>query len=945
MLNRIRRTQTIKIWRDITLRKRRTVLVALSVCIGVLGVVAMGTMGTLISRQLEHDLIPREMAMLRVFVEAAPGETIDIDATLELLRAQPDVTRLEGQAVYEFSWKRPGEDEFRTGDLYAYSEPFEEIQIEPVRLVSGRYPVAGQGEIAIERRMAAAHNLNVDDTLIVNVNGGGEQELRIVGLVFQPYMYIGGDDGSNSAYAAYSDAQRIVGFAGFSSFFARYPDFATARQRSGDFRRTILNKTPLHVVFHIRNDPDKNPFLLSIQQFAQVLTMLSVLVLVVACLLVANIIHMIIMQQRQQIGAMKALGATNADILLIYTGMAFLYGAFGTIPGVLLGIVLGQQAAHRVAPLANTVLENATAPAGPVVLGMVLGLALPVLAALPAALNATRITILEAITDTGLEATYGKGPLARLVARLSLPLWLTQPVNNIFRHKTRLALTFAALTASAASLMGMLTAVHTLNGVLTYMEVAVGQHITVSLQETLDLIDLRETVFREEGVQAIAPGVVIELAVLPDAVDETPGTEPPEGAVAEAPEPSPLYIAGIDPVEDAHKIALLEGAGWHDDPQRQGIVLAASVAEKYDKQLGDTLRVQSPSKIAGFPIIGIADFPLGIAFMGWQQLDLFVGVLEDAPTPNAYWEKVRVVLPENVDTLNPDNGDELWALGIDEQVGQFLAAGFDPDQPGVLISRAVAEAGGWQVGDIMRLRPPNGDPVEKLLGDGGQEFPVLAVVDIPLAQLTGLGAEIPPNLLESPEPAVVALHWAALEALVNPDFTTRAPNTFAIDLLNPALEPSFVAPQPVYSKQSSFAGRVAHIMVGISSVMSLASSLMALVGGIGLLTIMSVSVLERQREIGVMRSVGGTSGVILAQFLLEGVIIGVGAWLAALPLSYLISRLLVNLMPFGDVIIFRYSWLVPPAGLLGMLIITALASLYPALDASRKTVADILRYG
>lgn len=943
MFNGMRRTQTIKIWRDITLRKRRTVLVALSVCIGVLGVVAMGTMGTLISRQLERDLIPREMAMLRVFVETAPGETIDTDATLELLRAQPDVVRLEGQAVYEFGWKRPGEDAFRIGDLYAYSEPFEEIQIEPVRLVSGRYPVAGQGEIAIERRMADAQNLSVGDTLIVNVNGDGEEELRIVGLVFQPYMYIGGDDGSHSAYAAYPDAQRIVGFTGFSSFFARYPDFATARQRSGDFRRTILNRTPLHVVFHIRNDPNKNPFLLSIQQFAQVLTMLSVLVLVVACLLVANIIHMIIVQQRQQIGAMKALGATSADILLIYTGMAFLYGVFGTIPGVLLGIGLGQQAAYRVAPLANTVLENGTVPAGPVLLGVVLGLVLPVLAALPAAWNATRITILEAITDTGLEATYGKGPLAHLVARLSLPMWLTQPVNNIFRHKIRLALTFAALTASAASLMGMLTAVHTLRGVLDYMEVAVGQHITVSLQETLDLIDLRETVFREEGVQAIAPGVVIELAVLPDEAVEVE-VEPPEGEPDEPPEPSPLYIAGIDPVEDEHKIALLQGTGWHGDAQRQGIVLAASVAERYDKQLGDTLRVQSPSKVADFPIIGIADFPLGIAFMGWQQLDLFVGVLEDAPTPNAYWEKVRVALPEGVDALNPDNGDELWAIGIDEQVGQFLAAGFSPEQPGVLISRVVAETGGWQAGDIMRLKPPNGDPVEELLGDGGQDFPVLAVVDIPVAQLTGLGADIPPDLLESADPAVVALYWARLEALVNPDFTTRAPTTFTIDLLNPALEPSFVAPQPVYSKQSSFAGRVAHIMVGISGVMSLASSLMALVGGIGLLTIMSVSVLERQREIGVMRSVGGTSGIILSQFLLEGVMIGVGAWLAALPLSYLISRLLVDLMPFGDVIIFRYSWLVPPAGLLGMLIITVLASLYPALDASRKTVADILRY-
>ena len=50
-------------------------------------------------------------------------------------------------------------------------------------------------------------------------------------------------------------------------------------------------------------------------------------------------------------------------------------------------------------------------------------------------------------------------------------------------------------------------------------------------------------------------------------------------------------------------------------------------------------------------------------------------------------------------------------------------------------------------------------------------------------------------------------------------------------------------------------------------------------------------------------------------------------------------------MPFSEVIIFRYSPLIPPAGLIGILAITTLASLYPALAASRKTVSDILRYG
>ena len=63
-----------------------------------------------------------------------------------------------------------------------------------------------------------------------------------------------------------------------------------------------------------------------------------------------------------------------------------------------------------------------------------------------------------------------------------------------------------------------------------------------------------------------------------------------------------------------------------------------------------------------------------------------------------------------------------------------------------------------------------------------------------------------------------------------------------------------------------------------------------------------------------------------------------------LPLSYLLSRVLIALMPFSDVISFHYTWLAPVTGLVGMVLVTTLATFYPAILASRKTVSEILRY-
>lgn len=49
-------------------------------------------------------------------------------------------------------------------------------------------------------------------------------------------------------------------------------------------------------------------------------------------------------------------------------------------------------------------------------------------------------------------------------------------------------------------------------------------------------------------------------------------------------------------------------------------------------------------------------------------------------------------------------------------------------------------------------------------------------------------------------------------------------------------------------------------------------------------------------------------------------------------------------MPFSDVISFHYTWLAPVTGLVGMVLVTTLATFYPAILASRKTVSEILRY-
>jgi len=125
-------------------------------------------------------------------------------------------------------------------------------------------------------------------------------------------------------------------------------------------------------------------------------------------------------------------------------------------------------------------------------------------------------------------------------------------------------------------------------------------------------------------------------------------------------------------------------------------------------------------------------------------------------------------------------------------------------------------------------------------------------------------------------------------------------------------------------------------------IFGMTAAVMAAVGAIGLLAALSMAVLERQKEIGVMRSIGASSLTVASQFLVEGLLVGLAAWIVGVPFAFLFSGALAAMLPFGLEIPFAPFSLV--IGLVGMLVIATVSSLWPSLNAARKTVAQIIRY-
>jgi putative ABC transport system permease protein len=123
--------------------------------------------------------------------------------------------------------------------------------------------------------------------------------------------------------------------------------------------------------------------------------------------------------------------------------------------------------------------------------------------------------------------------------------------------------------------------------------------------------------------------------------------------------------------------------------------------------------------------------------------------------------------------------------------------------------------------------------------------------------------------------------------------------------------------------------------------------LVAIVGGLGLMGTLSINVLERSREIGVLRAIGAGDAAVFQLVLVESLLVAAIGWLVAVPLSIPASALLSNAVGrffIGTPLTFTYSFSGIFVWLGLVLLLAAVAGLVPGRRAARLTVRDALVY-
>ncbi len=241
--------------------------------------------------------------------------------------------------------------------------------------------------------------------------------------------------------------------------------------------------------------------------------------------------------------------------------------------------------------------------------------------------------------------------------------------------------------------------------------------------------------------------------------------------------------------------------------------------------------------------------------------------------------------------------------------------------------------------------PANVDPIDKDVEIEGQPFRVIGVLDKRKDALQG-GSNPNDNVAEMPVGTFWRLHPEQKDFMFSIKVVSQEDMPRAIGQIEGLLRMRRGVPPNkeddfAISTQDTFTDLWNQISSGVFTVMLAISSIALIVGGVGVMNIMLVSVTERTREIGVRKAIGATQRNILMQFLFEAMVLTAAGGFLGIGAGAIIAATIRTLAPFLPAAVSVFWVAVGFSVSVGTGLVFGL---YPAYRASVLSPIEALRY-
>ena len=601
-----------KLLRDVHAESGRALIMLAAVSFALFAVTVMLSAFGIVTREVEVNYLSTNPA----------HATIDVDAVtpqmLATALALPGIADAEARSVVTARVKVG--DQWMTILLFVVDD-FEDMRLNLFRRVSGAWPPP-RGSMLVERMAAPVIGAVEGEALTIKTPHGEAIDVPVSGVVHDTtlapawqqqtgYGYITRETLALLGEPPVLDELRILldGNPTTAEIDAKAMELAKVIQAEGSDVHAV--KVP---------PPGEHPHQGQITSALLGFLSFAFLALILAAILVAAVLAATLARQVREIGIMKAVGGRSRQIAAMYLVMLVGLGAASLAISLPFGVVAGGTLSDMMAETMNFVITSHAVPAWVYVVLIAAGFLMPMIAALPAVIRASRITVREALASSGVASTFGAAGLDRVLAAfggIGMPYLLA--VRNTFRRRGRLFLALAMLATGgglfvtalsvrdgwSAMAASALTDRH-YDVELMFADAAPEELVAETLKP-LDRVDRFEVWGYEQTAFASDDGIDL-MRTYPDRG---------HGSFA---------VFGVPPATRLISLPMIEGR-WLVEGDTDALVLTQeSIRQRPGLRLGDRVNLSVGGRPATWTLVGVArEIGGGGAYVAKTSYDALAG--------------------------------------------------------------------------------------------------------------------------------------------------------------------------------------------------------------------------------------------------------------------------------------------------------------------------------
>ncbi len=496
-----------KVWADLASNKLRTLLVVLSISVGVFAVGMIYSSYLMFERDLDSSWRSAMPASATLYADPFDEELV---ASIRSLRG---VREADGRRNVDLRVRGAG-GEWKQMFLTAIPD-YQKQKVNLIRPQSGAWP-PGDGDVLLERSSLEPLGMKQGGSITVETPAGRSRTLKVTGVVYDPSqipsMFIGRYYGYiNMDTLEKLDEPRRLDQVNFvvEPWVLKGKDTAPI-EAIGRRAWTKLEQGDTTVFWLQVNKPGEHQLQGAINAMILLLAVLGALSLCLGTFLLINTVSSILTQQVRQIGIMKSIGARRDQILVLYLALVGAFGVLSLFVAAPLGALAADAVTRFMAGIFNFDSGGLELPPRVMLLEAAVAILVPLAAAVYPVWRGTGVTVREAVSDYGIGGVEARGrpdlwvdTVLRRLQGLQRPVVLS--LRNTFRRKGRLALTLLTLTVAGTVFMAVFAVrsslYSTLDRALDYFR----YDVSITFTQNYRSSRIEQEVTRVPGVKAVEP--------------------------------------------------------------------------------------------------------------------------------------------------------------------------------------------------------------------------------------------------------------------------------------------------------------------------------------------------------------------------------------------------------------------------------------------------------